>query len=262
MEIIIAFSFVLILIVVVKSSRKSKHIKSEIQPSPIMPSVTPTITPSTKASVMPEEPATSKASNVSGIHELLPRNFVVLDLETTGLDSTRDEIIEFGAIKVTLDSDSHVRFQTLVKPEKRIPKKITEITGITQKMVDEDGLELKSALTQFVEFIEDLPLVTFNAEFDMGFLYSAAKKHGIAINNRYTCALKRLRRAWPGLPSYRLVDLARMGKLPDNDTHRAVGDCTRALLVFTAATSTLGQKVRWSRPPRESEIDHKIASSQ
>jgi DNA polymerase III epsilon subunit family exonuclease len=249
MEIAIMIFFVLIFVVYLITFKKGKQIQPEIGPHPIMPSVTPAIAPSITDYATPEEPATSKTSNISGLFKLLPRHFVVLDLETTGLDSNRDEIIEFGAIKVTLDSDSHFRFQTLVKPEKRIPKKITEITGITQKMVDEEGVELKIALLQFLDFIEDLPLVTYNAEFDMGFLYSAARKHGVAIQNHYTCALKKARRAWPGLPSYRLVELAKLGKLPDNDTHRAVGDCTRALLVFTAATSALGQKVRWSKPP-------------
>lgn len=180
--------------------------------------------------------------------DMLPHEFVVLDLETTGLDSSRDEIIEFGAIRVTLNSQTHKAFQTLVKPVKRIPTKITKITGISQEMVEQDGLPLQVALRDFVEFIGDLPLVTFNAEFDMGFLLSAARQHGLTIANRYTCALKRARRAWPGLPSYRLVDLAKRGHLECDDAHRALGDCTRALIVFTAATSQLGQKVRWTKP--------------
>jgi DNA polymerase III epsilon subunit family exonuclease len=184
---------------------------------------------------------------------LLPQQFVVLDLETTGLNSAQDEIIEFGAIRVTLNSENQVAFRTLVKPHSKVPRKIAEITGITQEMVDKEGIQLGDALNQFMEFIGDLPLVTYNAEFDMGFLYSAAKKHGVAIKNRYTCALKRARRAWPGLPSYRLVDLAKMGKLSDEDTHRAFGDCMRAMFVFTAATSELGQKVRWSKPPSDIE---------
>jgi DNA polymerase III epsilon subunit family exonuclease len=185
------------------------------------------------------------------LSELLPQQFVVLDLETTGLNAANDEIIEFGAIRVTLDSDNQVTFRTLVKPQRKVPRKITEITGITQEMVDNEGIPLGDALSQFIEFIGDLPLVTYNAEFDMGFLYSAATKHGVVINNRYTCALKRARRAWPGLPSYHLADLAKMGKLSDEDTHRAFGDCMRALFVFTAATSTLGQKIRWSNPPAQ-----------
>ena len=192
---------------------------------------------------------------------LLPRQFIVLDLETTGLDSYRDEIIEFGAIRVNLDSNTHASFQTLIKPVRKVPLKISEITGITQEMVDRDGLELSDGLTQFIKFIGDSPLVTFNAEFDMGFLCNAAKNNGLVITNRYTCALKRARRAWPGLPSYRLADLATMGKLSNDDNHRALGDCKRAAIIFTAATSTLGQKIRWSTPLMEQDNAHRTNGS-
>jgi len=181
----------------------------------------------------------------------LPEQFVVLDLETTGLSASRDEIIEIGAIRVTLGSDQQLAFSTLVKPSKRIPRKITEITGITQGMVDADGLESADAFSRFIEFIGDMPLVTYNAEFDMAFLWETAKRHGATMNNLYTCALKRARRAWPGLSSYKLVNMAKMGHLSDEDPHRALGDCKRALIVFTASTSTLGQKVRWSKPPSQ-----------
>lgn len=192
-----------------------------------------------------KQTATALESETADLSSLLPRQFVVLDLETTGLSPERDEIIEFGAIRVTLDAENHDTFQVLVKPLRKVPALITEITGITQRMVDREGLPLEEALHQFVEFIGDLPLVTFNADFDMGFLHSAARRHGVAIPNRYTCALKRARRAWPGLASYRLAELARLGNLPDDDTHRALGDCRRALIIFTSATSILGQAARW-----------------
>jgi DNA polymerase III subunit epsilon len=183
---------------------------------------------------------------------MLPQQFVVLDLETTGLDPIKHEIIEFGAIKVNLGSDTHPTFQTFVKPERKVPKRITEITGITQAMVDAEGRPLAAALTEFMEFIQDLPVVTFNAEFDMGFLQNAARRNGFAISNRYTCALKLVRRAWPGLPSYRLADLAKMGNLADDDTHRALGDCRRAVTVFTSSASRIGMTIKWSRLPKES----------
>lgn len=178
---------------------------------------------------------------------MLPQEFVVLDLETTGLDPVRHEIIEFGAIRASINTTQQLAFQTLVKPEKHIPKHITEINGISQEMVECEGRTLEEALHLFLDFIQDLPLVTFNAPFDMRFLEVAAKKHGVKIDNRYTCALQMARRAWPGLPSYRLVDLARRGKLSDSNTHRAVGDCERALIIFTSAASTLGKQIRWSR---------------
>jgi DNA polymerase III epsilon subunit family exonuclease len=182
------------------------------------------------------------------LSSLLPVEFIVLDLETTGLSPYADEIIEIGAIRASLTSDTHATFQYLVKPTRRIPKRITEITGITQAMVDSEGVPIRDALTEFAAFIGDLRLVTFNAQFDIGFLCTATSKEGIPFNNRYTCALKRARRAWPGLPSYKLKDLARMGNLSVENSHRALGDCTRALVIFTSATSKLGQKVRWNKP--------------
>ncbi|HVC48135.1 MAG TPA: 3'-5' exonuclease [Terracidiphilus sp.] len=179
---------------------------------------------------------------------LLPESFVVVDLETTGLNPAADEIIEIGAIKAVLNSTNHLAFQMLVKPNGQVPKSISKMTGITQTMVDTEGVPISEALTQFLEFVGGLPLVTYNAEFDMGFLWAAAKGCGLTINNRYACALKMARRAWPGLPNYRLATLGKLGNLSDVDTHRAVGDCERALIVFTSATSVLGQKVRWSKP--------------
>ena len=122
-------------------------------------------------------------------------------------------------------------------------------------MLDNEGIELSTALAQFVEFIGELPIVTYNAEFDMGFVYSAARKQGIKINNRYTCTLKRARRAWPDLPNHRLAYLAELGKLPQAVSHRAVGDCQCALVVFISATSKLNQKVRWSKPPAELRVE-------
>jgi DNA polymerase III epsilon subunit family exonuclease len=244
MEIIVIAVFLLIVIVVIAASLKRSAPLAEFNLRPFEESCA-----SLDTSVSPPQESVELSA-------LLPQHFIVLDLETTGLNPYRDEIIEFGAIRVNLASDNHTSFRTLVKPNRKVPRKITEITGITQEMVDSEGLELRDALNQFIEFIGDLPLVTYNADFDMGFLYSAAKKHEFVIGNRYTCALKRARRAWPGLPSYSLVNLAKMGRLSDEDTHRALGDCKRAMIVFISATSKLGQKVRWSKPQVEPGVLH------
>jgi DNA polymerase III epsilon subunit family exonuclease len=170
----------------------------------------------------------------------LPQRFIVLDLETTGLDPTRHEIIEIGAIRVNRDSDIHDTFSALVKPVRRVPKRITQITGISQDMVNNEGETLERAIKEFVTFIEDLPLVTFNAEFDMAFLQNAAKQNSLVIGNSTSCALKMARRAWPDRKSYKLKDLAKDGRLSDEGTHRALRDCKRALIVYTAAVSILG----------------------
>jgi DNA polymerase III epsilon subunit family exonuclease len=171
---------------------------------------------------------------------MLPNQFVVLDIETTGLDPLRHEIIEIGAVKVNRDSNNHPTYQALIKPSERISKKITQITGITQNMIDKDGEDIESVLKEFIGFIGDLRLVAYNAKFDMAFLRTAAKKYSLKINNPSSCALKMARRAWPGLKSYRLTDLANKGGLSTKGSHRALKDCELTITVYTSAASKLG----------------------
>ena len=170
----------------------------------------------------------------------LPERFVVFDLETTGLDAEKHEIIEIAAIRVNRDSTHHETIQSLVKPTKKVPKKIVELTGITQEMLDRDGDAIDEALRGFVVFVGDLRLVSFNAEFDMAFLNAATARCGMTpFSNPVSCALKMARRAWPGRKSYRLADIAKDGNLDSKDTHRALADCQRALTVYGAAASSL-----------------------
>ncbi|MCL6741804.1 3'-5' exonuclease [Sphingomonas sp. RB56-2] len=172
---------------------------------------------------------------------MVPKRFIVFDLETTGLDAGRHEIIEIGAIRVNRDSDMHETFQTLVKPGKRVPKRITEITGITDDMVRADGLALAEALSEFRDFVGDLPLVAFNAEFDDAFLRAAcASTSSVPFANEVCCALQLSRRAWPWRKSFRLADIARDGNLSMDDSHRALGDCRRTMIVYISAAREVG----------------------
>ncbi|MFP5205506.1 MAG: PolC-type DNA polymerase III [Acidobacteriota bacterium] len=183
------------------------------------------------------------------LSELLPPQFVVVDLETTGLSPVVNEIIEIGALKITLGTDEHAAFQRLVKPMNPVPSHITRMTGITQMLLAEQGIELQCALQQLITFIEDLPLITYNARFDMGFLWASAKRCNAIIPNRYSCALTRARRAFPDFPSHKLSYMAERFSLSNGNEHRAVGDCERAAHVFLLSTMTLNQKVRWNAPP-------------
>jgi DNA polymerase III subunit epsilon len=170
---------------------------------------------------------------------MLPERFVVVDLETSGLDSEQHEIIEIGAVRVNRDSNVHDTFQVLVTPKRKISKKITQITNITQEMLDKDGQSLDSALSELVAFIGNHRIVAFNAEFDLAFLRKALAESGRALNNPSSCALKMARRAWPGRNSYRLVDLAKDGNLPVGGAHRALHDCRLTMTVFAAAAAKL-----------------------
>jgi DNA polymerase-3 subunit epsilon len=177
----------------------------------------------------------------------VPRQYVVFDLETTGLTAARHEIIEIGAILVDRDVSTKRIFHTLVKPATRIPTRITEITGISQAMVNESGLPLDCALNEFLTFAVDLPLIAYNASFDMGFLRVAAERCDLPVRNEYACALKMARRAFPTLENHKLSTVSTALKFrcegQDEGMHRAVGDCRRTVHVYQAAAKTLGLRV-------------------
>ena len=172
--------------------------------------------------------------------DLLPDTFIVFDLETTGLRSETNEIIEVAAIRFKKGTNTHDTFQSLVRPRKAVPKKITEITGITQAMVDSDGRPIAEVLDEFRNFVGELRLVSFNAEFDMAFLQASAARSGKrAFDNPVSCALKMARRAWPKRKSFRLDDLANDGQINEGKAHRALEDARRALIIYAAAAAEL-----------------------
>jgi DNA polymerase-3 subunit epsilon len=170
----------------------------------------------------------------------LPEQFVVFDLETTGLDPYKHEIIEIGALKVNKNSIHHESFQSLIKPQKKIPQRVTDINGITNEMVVTEGRELADVLPEFMEFIGNHHLIAYNADFDMSFIHAAAAQHGKTITNRHSCALKMARRAWPRLKSYKLEAVAEIGGIPTSGNHRALKDCELAAHVYLAAAAKLG----------------------
>ena len=170
----------------------------------------------------------------------LPETFIVLDLETTGFDAARQEIIEIAAIRYRKGETRHAIFQSLVKPKQKVPRKITEITGITQEMVAKEGRPLSEVLHEFNAFIGTARLVAFNAQFDMRFLAAARENHNLPKStNPVSCALKMARRAWPRRQSHRLDALAADGGFANGQAHRALEDARRALIVYAAAAAAL-----------------------
>jgi DNA polymerase-3 subunit epsilon len=141
--------------------------------------------------------------------EVLPEQFITADIETTGLDPSRHEIIEIAAIRVNRDSEWHQTFTGLVKPKRKVSAKVTSITGITNDMLEREGEALESVMVEFLEFVGSRPLVFYNAEFDMGFLVRAARRVSRRIDNPVASALAMAREAWPDLPSYNLGNLCR-----------------------------------------------------
>lgn len=183
----------------------------------------------------PKRPDALTGKTKAGWSNLAPEEFVVLDFETTGLDATTHQIIEMGAILVRREQLLETRpnlktFQALVRSKKKLPKKIVELTGIDDALLERDGEDLATALRGLLDFIGDRPLVAFNAKFDRGFLLAAAEEHGLTVRNRWICALEKARDTWPGRKSYKLSVLTETVDVAGS--HRALADAQRALIVY------------------------------
>lgn len=185
------------------------------------------------------------AINPSDI-KLSNATYVVLDLETTGLSSRYDQILEFGASRF---EKGMVRNQIdlLIRPKIKISEKITNLTGITEDMV-RDAKTIKEALKEIDVFIEGAILVTHNAEFDIGFLNEARKNNGLPpLTNPIIDTLSLSRYLFPEAKLHRLGTLARnldITTYNENDAHRADFDAKVLLDVWLAILTILTKSNR------------------
>jgi CRISPR-associated protein Cas2 len=161
-----------------------------------------------------------------------PRDYVVVDIETTGLSPDADEIIEIGALKV-INGKVSCTFHTFVRIEGSIPVSIMELTGITDDMLREGGQAPQDALKAFVTFLSDMPIVAHNASFDMNFLLRACKKQGLPLlTNRSIDTHSLTRRLVKSLLNYKLETVAKHLGITQEEAHRGIGDCETTRLVY------------------------------
>lgn len=158
-------------------------------------------------------------------------SFVIVDLETTGLSPKNGEIIEIGAIKV-IDNKVVDKMDVFVKPSRPITWFTTNLTGITNEMVDE-GLSTKEALKVFDEFSSGLRLMAHNAKFDMSFLNTYMQKElgkGVRDDSMDTLLLSRA--ILKDVPNHKLGTLADYFGIDYTGAHRALKDCEITLDVY------------------------------
>ena len=165
------------------------------------------------------------------LHTYVP-DYVVFDLETTGISPKKDEVIEISAIKV-IGGEVKEEFTTLVNPGIHIPYYATEVNNITDEMVA-DAPSFDAALEDFLEFAGDMILVGHNIQyFDMKFIWRDTRKYfGQIIGNDYIDTLPIARMYLPKLAHHTLVDLASHYEIKVKDAHRALGDCRMNQQVF------------------------------
>lgn len=159
--------------------------------------------------------------------ELLKRpHFVVLDLETTGYSPQKGgRIIQIGAVRV-VNGEIRDRFSTLVNPDLKIPKKITELTGITNEDVANKPT-IYQVLPEFYRFIGDAVIVGHNVEFDWDrFLVPFFEKVSIFPKNETLCTMKLFKKVMPdrGRGGYRLDAMCEILDVPLENHHQALDD--------------------------------------
>ena len=152
--------------------------------------------------------------------------YVALDLETTGLDSTRDVIIEIGAVKFR-GAEVLGTFEALVNPRRTLTEFITRLTGITQEDVDSAPLMAEVA-GQFVEFLGEHPLLGHNVSFDLAFL----KQAGFNLTNPSYDTHGLATVLLPQASEYALSGLARALGVSHDRPHRALEDSLMCQGVF------------------------------
>lgn len=148
--------------------------------------------------------------------------YAIIDVETTGGSPKRERIIEIAIVKSNGEKiiDS---YQTLINPEKNIPPFVSNLTGISNEMVEQAPL-FEEVSKQIDAFTKGCVIVAHNAHFDYGFIKNEFRYIGEYYQRDRICTVKLTQRALPGLEGYSLGKLAEHFSIEHKDKHRAFGD--------------------------------------
>ena len=148
--------------------------------------------------------------------------YVAFDLETTGLSSLHDTIIEIGAA-IMKGNEVLSTFQTFVDPHRPLQPKIVDLTGINDPMLAGQP-DISEAMPKFLEYVGSRPRCAHNADFDIGFVTAACEKLGLPFHPTYVDTLILAQNLMPELGKYKLNIVADALSLPDFNHHRASDD--------------------------------------
>jgi DNA polymerase-3 subunit epsilon/ATP-dependent DNA helicase DinG len=154
-------------------------------------------------------------------------SIVALDIETTGLDSRRDAIIEIGAVRFS-GARIESEWTTLVNPGRVIPSFITQLTGITNEMVSK-APPVKAVINEFADFVGESPVLGHNVRFDLSFL----RQHQILINNPVLDTYELASVLMPTASRYNLGALGQQLGILLPATHRALDDARATHALYT-----------------------------
>lgn len=159
-----------------------------------------------------------------------PKNFVIVDLETTGLFPEYDSIIEVACLKVR-DMQVIDSFQSLIHSDFPLDEFIVELTGITSDML-KAAPPISEVLPLVKDFIGGYIVLGHNAGFDVNFLYDAFDNIDHVFSNNFVDTLRLARRIVPALDHHRLSDIAAHYGITVEGEHRALADCKTTFEIY------------------------------
>ena len=166
--------------------------------------------------------------------------FTAIDIETTGLGPEKAKIIEIGAVKIK-DNQVVDTMECLVNPRCKIPTRISELTGITDEMVQQ-GKDRDEALSELLDFLDGYVLVGQNINFDYSFLKQWAVNHKCPLEAKACDTLKLARVLLPAEQSKKLEDLCVYFGIERTREHRALDDARETMLVFEKIKALYGEQ--------------------
>ena len=169
----------------------------------------------------------------------MTNSYIALDLETTGLEPKQEKITEIAALKV-VDGVISKRYVTFVNPGRSLGAHITQLTGITDKMLA-DAPPIEELIEDVVRFCGDLPLLGHNIRFDYSFLKHAAVNRGLEFERHGIDTLTLCRAFMTGDTRKNLSCACAYFHVPQSTAHRAQADAEAAHLLYQELMSRHGQ---------------------
>jgi len=165
-----------------------------------------------------------RAQGKTAESSLASLQYVIFDLETTGLNPITNEITEIGAFKI-INGELQDIFSQLIKPQAGISDEITRLTGIDDDMVKE-APPIEIILPKFLDYIGHSILIAHNADFDIGFVKAKIKQvaPGQELTNSILCTVKLARYLLPNLANHKLHTVGRHFGFSTQNRHRSIGD--------------------------------------
>ena len=169
-------------------------------------------------------------------------SYIALDLETTGLDPQKDQILEIGAVKIQ-DGKEIERYETFVRVGISIPEKIQELTGITEEMAA-SGIPMEEAVRGLLDFCGKEDILGHNILFDYSFVKCHAARIGENFEKNGMDTLKIARKFLPELKSRSLESLCSYFGIAQEKKHRASWDALAASRIY----QILGERFEGQEP--------------